>query len=260
MRLPATARGRQAAELLRPGRHLHLRADAAGFVRGIAALDLWTPTDIAPPELDVSLELADVETFGLERVLAELYFPLFVACAYCGGESDTPVNAETLRRLATPEVLVTVARENGVAVGAALFQAAARTPTEDYDAAELVADGADVVVMATRDPALAEPFFGASLAMLASAEVGAVRVRRSPWATEKNASFWRRDLARTSRLACAERSPGDFFAWQPAALSPAESLLVLERTGVGLAPRVLGAANEDLAACCSRVIALQAPR
>jgi hypothetical protein len=261
--LQACADVLRAVSLLARGRHLHLRLAAsdpvpAGFVRGVPAIDLWTSTGCAIPsaveqELErwvdggVEFAIVDIASFGVERLIETIYFPLLVRFSYCLGASDHPMNLLTLRRLVTPDVLLTVAVEGGVEVAATLFQPSARTPCEPgYPAADLVEGGLDIAASATRDPAVADAFFHASLQMLEASGFGAVRLRRSPWATQRTAAGWCADLARADRIAWEERTPADYFAWQPAALAQGEGILCFDLEGEWLRPRLMGSAHEAL--------------
>lgn len=272
-RLPSTPAGLAAAALL-PRRHLHLRLDAdaalpPGFAWGPTSIDLWTPTDDESSEATsdalerwvsggVELSITDVASFGVEALVERIYFPLFVRWSYCLGDADYPVNAETLRRLATPDVVLTMALREDRPVAAALLQPARRTPSERYDAPELVEDGADLVVLATSDAGAAEPFFRASLQMLEANGYAYVRTRRSPWITLERAAFWLRDLERATRLACETRAPGDAFAWRDAALEGDEALLAFRLDGATLRTTIHGKAPL-LDRCQARIEALRAP-
>jgi len=248
---------RRSAELLARTRHLHLQlADAGGapegFRRGAAALDLWTRTDAEPPRavegelarrLDDGLELAisDVGTFGVERLIEAIYVPLFVRHAFCTREASFPMNLEVFRRLATPDVLLTIAAQGGVERAAMLLQPCRRTPAQRYSEEALLPRGLDIVALATAEPGFGDAFFHASLRMLEASGWGSVRLRKTPWVTSESAGVWWRDLGRAERVAWEEREPADFFFAQPAALAGGEGVIGFECEPGGLRPWRVGA-------------------
>ncbi|MEM9489174.1 MAG: hypothetical protein AAGC55_08515 [Myxococcota bacterium] len=250
-------------ELLAPHRHLHLRLEEParpppGSCRGVAALDLWTEVlDDLPGDIDAALanwcetgvefEITDVASFGADRLVEEIFFPLFVRHLYFRQQSDFPMNAQTFRRLATPDLLVTTARVDDQLVAAALFQPARRSPSHGASDRDLVAAGMDVVAAATQTEATSDPFFFASLHMLAAHDISAVRVRRTPWATVTNGQSWRRDVQRAHRVTYGRDRVVDYFWWQPAALEPDEGVVTVEWRDGALRTRHLGAMSDDLA-------------
>ncbi|WP_394843868.1 hypothetical protein LZC95_43300 [Pendulispora brunnea] len=268
-RLPGSPHGVRVAALLAATRHVHLRLAAdlpapSGYVRGVPAVDMWTATGApVPTAVDCRMEewrrggvefaICDIASFGFERLVDAVYFPLFVRCSYCTTDADFSMNVPTLRRLATSDVLLTIASVRGVEIAAALFQPTLRTPFERYSAEDLVPDGLDMVVSATQDPHLSDAFFYASLQMLEAHGFANVRVRRSPWIASRTARYWHRDLLRADRLAWEERLPADWFSWQPSALAPDEGLVSFYVDDRGLHARVIGAVDGHLLGCASRI-------
>jgi len=243
-------------------RHVHVRSEdclllEAGFMPGVCAVDLWTSTSVRRPakiegELadwvasGVRFELCDVASLGTERLVDEVYFPLLVPFAYCAGKSDFPLNLEAFRRLLAPDVVLAMAYQQDRVIAATLAQPAVRTPSMLYSDTELVKTGLDVVATAVLPGVSTASFLFAGLDMFSTLGVTALRSRRNPWVTTRNASSWCLELRHAERIAWERREPRDSFFWQPAMLDLEEGLLTFESVAGALRIHRIGRMTRDL--------------
>lgn len=251
---PSEGAAEAAADLART-RHVQLdpgpsgAAPPAPFLRGPAAIAFWTSTEAEPPpaverrlgaidELGLELGLYDVASFGPDRLVEEIYFPLFVRLSYCTGAAPFQLNLDNFRRLADPRALLAVASAQGSVLAAALLRpavpgdaqhVAAPAPVDRCDVIELVATGVEPFL-----PDADDLFFFAVLQMLAAHEHGWVWVRERPWVTPRRAARWTASARRATHVAF-QPSHRDWYAWNPGLLEDGEGVLFLESSDAGSA-------------------------
>lgn len=237
-----------AAVGLAGSRHVHLRLASAaetppeGFFCAPAALAFWTATATPPPQavetqfdelaaLGVEFCLYDVASFGSERLIQEVYFPLIVRYSYCTGTAPFPVNLDNFRLLADPDAFLAIAVLQGTVVGAALLRQAVPGDAPHH-AAPAALDGSRTVELVAIgvQPVLADTdasFFFSVLAMLAAHDCQWVWIRERPWVTEHRATAF---TARAQRADHIAYLPGinDCYAWNASLLAANESILFLE--------------------------------
>jgi hypothetical protein len=139
---------RKAAMLLRGLAHLRVRSASkgaeelrdAGFVELPASVECLIPIPLDPLRLSrrmrhlvtraveawqqkgLSLCIETSESFGVERLVQEVYYPLLVRHFYARGVSPFGAhNEDQFRRLVTQGVLLALARDGSTMVGAALL-------------------------------------------------------------------------------------------------------------------------------------------
>lgn len=238
----------EAASALARTRHVCLDLGPRGgtppamFLRAPSAIGLWTSTERdVPPAVESQLESAaaqgvtfglyDVASFGRERLLEEVYFPLFVRFGYCTGAAPFKLNVDNFRQLAAPSALLAVASAGGTLVAGALLrgalpddaeQCASPVPVHRRDVLELVAMG--VVPL----PAMGDDvFFFALLQMLACHGYQWIWIRETPWTTPARAAHWTRCADRASHIAYYP-SERDCYRWNADILDAGGCVMFLE--------------------------------
>ena len=249
----------RAAPLLAKAHHVHLLADQAtpppaGFYLSPLAVDLWRPTSgpadalveaevAALCEEGLALELTDLASFGLERCIESIYFPLLVAHGYAEEACAAPLNLTNFRRSVGPRTLLALASWRDRLVGAALLQDSLRSKVNFYSHSELgnTAGHLDLIATVTTSPLSPACFEHAAHQMLASEGYTWVRRREAPWLTTTSLSRWRGIEGGGAVLAWEEGPNFDYLSWSEERLKPEEGLLSFGIGEGGLEVKVWGA-------------------
>lgn len=241
--------------------HVHLltepgAASPAGFLPSPLAVDQWHPTEASAAasieaalseliDAGLSLELTDLATFGVERVIAELYFPLLVPHGYAEASSAVALNLPNFRARMGGQTLLAWAAWQGRPVAAWLLQSSRLSPVQRYSHPQLPGDprSLDLVASVTTAPLAPAHFAWAVKQMLASEGYTWVRRREPPWITTETLARWVSLDSGDGVLAYEAGAGGDHLSWCEARLAPGEGVLAFALGPEGLVTTTWGAST-----------------
>ncbi|WNG18807.1 hypothetical protein [Cystobacter fuscus] len=194
-------------------------------------------------QAEVSLELHDVSSYGLERLIEEFYFPILVRHLYTRGLSPFGAhNLEAFRQIARPDTYVVMATRDGKVAGGGLLRRRAGEPLRSVRGPLPTGPWVEGLVYALAPvlDGLQRAFLYALTEIFSAEGFSHLSFGRDlPYAEPRYSGVLLEKLRWADCIAVHEGARRHLYAFHEESLSDS-GLLLLEQCAEGLAARALG--------------------